>query len=73
LFMNFGGKQVENNWWNLAKRQDLITAYGHTPSMTQQIRCEAEVTSSTTVLVFQIMCMSSGYNPVISVLLCSCS
>ncbi|CAP80290.1 Pc12g06630 [Penicillium rubens Wisconsin 54-1255] len=34
LFMNFGGKQVENNWWNLAKRQDLITAYGHTPSMT---------------------------------------
>jgi RNA polymerase I-specific transcription initiation factor RRN5 len=32
--MNFGGKQVENNWWNLAKRQDLITAYGHTPSMT---------------------------------------
>ncbi|CAG8895653.1 unnamed protein product [Penicillium egyptiacum] len=34
LFMNFGGKQAENNWWNLAKRQDLITAYGHTPSMT---------------------------------------
>ncbi|EKV11918.1 Homeodomain-like [Penicillium digitatum] len=34
LFMNFGGTQAENNWWNLAKRQDLITAYGHTPSMT---------------------------------------
>lgn len=34
LFMNFGGTQVENNWWNLAKRKDLITAYGHTPSMT---------------------------------------
>ncbi|OQE40159.1 hypothetical protein PENCOP_c006G06059 [Penicillium coprophilum] len=34
LFMNFGGKQAENNWWNLAKRKDLITAYGHRPSMT---------------------------------------
>ncbi|KAJ5836317.1 hypothetical protein N7447_002343 [Penicillium robsamsonii] len=34
LFMNLGGKQAENNWWNLAKRKDLITAYGHTPSMT---------------------------------------
>ncbi|OQD65961.1 hypothetical protein PENPOL_c005G00528 [Penicillium polonicum] len=34
LFMNFGGTQVENNWWNLAKRKDVITAYGHTPSMT---------------------------------------
>ncbi|KGO75876.1 hypothetical protein PITC_033220 [Penicillium italicum] len=34
LFMNLGGTQAENNWWNLAKRQDLITAYGHTPSMT---------------------------------------
>ncbi|KAJ5927129.1 hypothetical protein N7516_008902 [Penicillium verrucosum] len=34
LFMNLGGTQAENNWWNLAKRQDLMTAYGHTPSMT---------------------------------------
>ncbi|KUM62057.1 hypothetical protein ACN42_g5052 [Penicillium freii] len=34
LFMNFGGSQAENNWWNLAKRKDVITAYGHTPSMT---------------------------------------
>ncbi|KAJ5958898.1 uncharacterized protein N7479_006048 [Penicillium vulpinum] len=34
LFMNFGGKQAEKNWWNLAKRKDLITAYGHAPSMT---------------------------------------
>ncbi|KAJ5199397.1 hypothetical protein N7491_000046 [Penicillium cf. griseofulvum] len=34
LFMNLGGKQAENNWWNLAKRKDLITAYGHKPSMT---------------------------------------
>ncbi|KAJ5603214.1 hypothetical protein N7537_006170 [Penicillium hordei] len=34
LFMNLGGTQAENNWWNLAKRKDLITAYGHTPSMT---------------------------------------
>lgn len=34
LFMNFGGKQAENNWWNLANRKDLITSYGHTPSMT---------------------------------------
>lgn len=34
LFMNFGGTQAENNWWNLAKRKDVITAYGHTPSMT---------------------------------------
>jgi hypothetical protein len=32
--MNLGGKQAENNWWNLAKRKDLITAYGHKPSMT---------------------------------------
>ncbi|CAI7653461.1 unnamed protein product [Penicillium discolor] len=34
LFMNLGGTQAENNWWNLAKRKDLITAYGQTPSMT---------------------------------------
>ncbi|KAJ5955371.1 hypothetical protein N7501_009650 [Penicillium viridicatum] len=34
LFMNLGGTQAENNWWNLAKRKDVITAYGHTPSMT---------------------------------------
>ena len=34
LFMNFGGKQAENNWWYLANRKDLITSYGKTPSMT---------------------------------------
>ncbi|KAJ5518815.1 hypothetical protein N7453_001237 [Penicillium expansum] len=40
LFMNLGGTQAENNWWNLAKRQDLITAYGHTPSMTADTAVE---------------------------------